>query len=312
MRSPNCFVCYTHAIFGTIYFLYPFKCTCPHSDTHFSSKPSFTISKLLLTVLVILSVFMLLPVFMCFPFLANLCTTKNSHCLIILSDLIFTTTVIFLVILVPLFAKDFLKLFNAWSSIFENYKYYSFQNIISDDIFRRIKFANRVQFIVIVLMCIAAVTTCFFESSYDDLPWYRFRAISLLYSAIFQTVFCFDLMRIIVLIGILLENVKLILNNATHISKLRITRFVHFFMTLHRNLNLANLFFTLFQITGLLITMIYLIFHIYALVDHASYNIYTFSVIQSRTIFTIITCVLSYYILDINLKKVSVQFLQYF
>lgn len=105
-------------------------------------------------------------------------------------------------------ARIFLKANQAWSSIFENYKYYGFKNIISQKNFNRFLLVNRLLIILIIVEIITTVIHHFSEISYDQLPWHNLRTFFLIHSIILQLTVSYDLKRMLILAGILLENVK--------------------------------------------------------------------------------------------------------
>jgi hypothetical protein len=144
----------------------------------------------------------------------------------------------------------------------------------------------------------------FSDNAYDNLPWSYPRKIALLVGTIFESLITFEAYHRIFRKAALLDAMKTALHKTCFTRDLNVFKKQLLLMAaMNANTKSIMNLMTPLLILWISTTIGFLIFNIYALIDHASYNVFTVMLTQLKTISFITRCGLFFYIHDENLKR---------
>jgi hypothetical protein len=303
MVMANCLVCLSRSYFDK-FLPYQIKGFCQHSQSNFSSSPTFRVSKIAVILNILVALSMLFPAASYLQSLKTVCAANRSLCLILMGDQVYVISGIILETVIAVKIETLRQDVLSWARIFENRKFYSLGDIIDDQKLRKFVMGRSVVMMVLLFGVITTEVYLFSNHGYDNLSWSYPRKMSMMVVSIIQCFIFVEAFQKIFVMGALLEAVKTTLRK-THFNKNFnvFKKQVHLIVAVSDCTKLITNLTTVLLTVWVLMAIILLIFNIYALIDHASYNFLTIMVTQEKTFLFIMACTSFLYMHDENLKR---------
>jgi hypothetical protein len=312
MVAANCFVCMSRSILDPFLVLYQIKGFCQHSRSNFSPIPTFKISKIALIINLSVTLALLIPAASYLPVLETLCATKKSLCFVLIGDEIFLISNILLEIITAAKMETVHQEMLTWLNIFEHRKFYSLDIIVDENKVKKFITVRTIGVMVAAWFVVVEALYFFSDNAYDNLPWSNARKIALLVGTIFESFITFEAYHRIFTKAALLDAMKTALHKTCFTRDFNVfKKQVLLMAAMNSNTKSIMNLMTALLLLWISTTIGFLIFNIYALIDYASYNVFTVMLTQLKTISFITSCGLFFYVHDENLKrKVSFFWLQ--
>jgi hypothetical protein len=311
MVATSCFVCMSRSILDPFLVLYQIKGFCQHSRSNFSSIPTFKISEIALIINLLITLALLIPAASYLPVLETLCATEKSLCFVLIGDEIFLISNILLEIITAAKMETVHQEMLTWLNIFEHRKFYSLDIIVDENKVKKFITVRTIGVMVAAWFVVVEALYFFSDNAYDNLPWSNARKIALLVCTIFESFITFEAYHRIFTKAALLDAMKTALHKTCSTRDFNDFKKKVLMAAMNSNTKSIMNLMTALLILWISTTIGFLIFNIYALIDHALYNVFTVMLTQLKTIFSITRCGLFFYIHEENLKrKVSFFWLQ--
>jgi hypothetical protein len=305
MVVANCLVCISRSYFDRFLVLYQIKGFCQHSQSSFSSSPTFRVSKIAVIFNLLVVISMVFPAVSYLQSLKMVCSATRSLCLILMADQIYVISSIVLETLIAVKIETIHQDTLSWLHIFENRRFYNIGNIFDEQKLKKFVAARSVS--ILMSLCVSIMTQIYLFSNhtyYDSLSWSYERKISMMVASIIQSFVFVEVFHKIFIMGALLEAAKTALRKTYFNKNFNIfKKQVHLIAAINDCSKLTMNLTTLLLIVWILTTIILLIFNVYALTDYASYNSLTIMVMHGKTIFFMMGCASFLHVHDENLKR---------
>jgi hypothetical protein len=170
-----------------------------------------------------------------------------------------------------------------WLNIFENRQFYSLGDIMDEKKIRKFMIARSGGMMITFCGAISIGTYLFSNYAYDNLPSSYPRKISLIVASSLQSFIFFEAFYNILIMGVVLQAMKK--SSTQNLFEQKCQRFQaasHLIAAINNNTKLIMTLVTVLLIVWILTNIIFLIFNIYALIDHDSYNFITINADASR------------------------------
>jgi hypothetical protein len=311
MVGADCLVCLSRSYFDKFLVLHQIKGFCQHSQSNFSLSPTFRVSKIAVIFNILVALSMLFPAASYLQSLKMVCPARRSLCLILMGDQIYVISGIILQTVIAVKVETIHQDILSWLNIFENRKIYCLGNIVDEQKLKKFVIGRSVAILVTLFGTIMSEIYLFSNHGYDNLSWSYPRKISMMVVSIIQSFIFMEAFHKIFIMGVLLEAVKTALRKTCFNKNFNVfKKQVHLIVAISDCTKLITNLTTVLLILWILMTVILLIFNIYALTDYASYNFLTIMITHQKTFLFIVACTSFFYIHDENLKrKVSLSLL---
>jgi hypothetical protein len=303
MVATNCFVCLSRSYFDRFLVLYQINGFCQHSQSNFSSSPTFRVSKIAVILNLLVTLSMVFPATSYLLSLKMVCTANRSLCLILIADQIYIFSSIFLEAVIAVKIETIHQDTLSWLNIFENREFYGLGDIVDEKKLRKFVIARSGGVLMIFCGMISGGMYLFSNHAYDNLMWSYARKVSLIVASTLQAFILVEAFHRIFIMGNVLEAMKKTLRKNFNRDFNLFKKQVHLISVVNNNTRLLITLITVLLIVWILTTIIFLIFNIYALTDHASHDIFTIILTQVKTSFSIMGVTVFFYIHDENIKK---------
>jgi hypothetical protein len=304
MVAANCYVCLSHSYFDKFLVLYQIKGFCQHSQSNFSSSPTFRISKIAVIFNILMALSMLFPAVSYLHSLKMVCTVNRSLCFILMGNQIYIISSIILETVIAVKIKSIHQNLLLWLNIFENRQFYSLGDIIDEKKIRKFMIARSGGMMITFCGAISIGTYLFSNYAYDNLPSSYPRKISLIVASSLQSFIFFEAFYNILIMGVVLQAMKKALRKTYLNRNVKVFKQqVHLIAAINNNTKLIMTLVTVLLIVWILTNIIFLIFNIYALIDHDSYNFITIMLMQVETSFLTLGLSLFFCVHDETLKR---------
>jgi hypothetical protein len=304
MFGANCLVCLTRSYFDRFLLIHQIKGFCQHSQSSFSSNPTFRVSKIavIFNLLVVLS--MVFPAVSYFQSLKMVCASNRSLCLILMGDQIYVISSIFLETVIAVKIETIRQEMLSWLHIFENRKFYGLGDIVDEKKLRKFVMARSVAMLMSLFRIIIIEAYVFSSHAYDNLSWSHARHISTTIASIIESFIFVEALHKIFIMGALLKAMKKAIRKAYLNRDFNVfKKQVHLVAAINDCTKLIMNLVTVLLIVWILACTTFLIFNIYAVTDSTSYNVLTTIVTNVKAIYLILASRSFLYFHDENLKR---------
>jgi hypothetical protein len=289
-------------------YLFPVQCYCSHSRYNFSKKPCCKISKIGLTWFASLILFFIVCITNSFIYAPRACAGEKSLCVIYMTDEFFVVGSCILLLLVVCNVKTQESELNTWLFIFENRRFYGLGPIIQKDIVVKINKASSV-FSVLVNSLMLCLT---FSYSYDNFPGNILRKMAICVCYAFQTRGAFEMVKRISLMGVMLQALETSLKtmkmtklflcpNTCLTTKLR--RYQNLICVINNGMEVYMKVTAVTLSIWTIMLVVTLIINIYVWIDHWDLSLGILSVLQLRTLVTVLGIVVIAFATENNVNK---------
>jgi hypothetical protein len=284
-RVSNCIVCLYRFVFDPFRPLYPIKGYCQHSKYYNADRPRFVIFKSILAFAFVCVVGLLLLGLYFSSYLPPLFQSNRSLCLILTADQLFILSTAIVGVAACFGLNGQVNEINSWIHVFEK----SSTTFINEMHIRRIKLYRKI-FITIINFSIIILTVMHYTFTKDHLPWNKLRNFLLVYSMGYQCYWTQEWCHRLQLIGIIIKGIRVFLESTLQRKPTLEKPFANtsrLVLMIHQNVELMVEYATHFIPLWILTVSINLILNIYILVNYNDYDIYALSMLQMRTVVTI-------------------------
>jgi hypothetical protein len=285
-RVSNCVVCFYRFVFDPFRPLYPIKGYCQHSKYYNSDRSRFVIFKSIQAFTSVAAVGLLLLGLYFSSYLPPLFQSNRSLCLILTADQLFILSTAILSVGACLGLDGQVNEINSWIYIFEK----SSTTIIDEMHIQRIKFYRKI-LITIIDFLIIILTVMHYTFSKDYLPWNKLREFLLVYCMGFQSYWAWEWCNRLQLIGAIMNGIRVFLESLPqekHTLEKPFAKTSRLVLMIHQNVELMVEYTMHFVPLWIVTLSINLILNIYILVNYNDYDMYALSMLQMRTIGTIV------------------------
>jgi hypothetical protein len=304
MVAANCFVCLSRSYFDKFLVLYPIRGFCQHSQSNFSSSPTFRVSKIAVVFNLLVTLSLLYPAASYLQSLKMVCPTNRSLCLLLIGDQVYLISSIILETVIAIKIETIRQDMLTWLTIFEHRRFYNLGDIVDKAKLRKFVIARNVAIMVTLFGGTLSGIYLFSNHAYDNLPQSNTRKISVIVASIIEGCVFLEAFHKIFTMGALLDAMKTALHQIHFNKDFNVFRkLIHLLATINYCTKLIMNVTSVLLILWILTTIIFLIFNIYALTDYVSYDFLTIMVTQEKAFFFVMACTLFFHIHDDKLKK---------
>jgi hypothetical protein len=304
MDAANCFVCLSRSYFDKFLVLYPIRGFCQHSQSNFSSSPTFRVSKIAVIFNLLVTLSLLYPAASYLQSLKIVCPANRSLCLLLMGDQVYLISSIILETVIAVKIETIRQEMLSWMNIFEHRRFYDLGDIVDKPKLRKFVIGRNVAIMVSLFGATIAGIYLFSNHAYDNLPRSVARKISVIVASIIEGCIFLEAFHKIFFMGALLDAMKTALRQ-THFNKdfNVFSKLIHLLAAINYCTKLIMNVTSVLLILWIFTTIIFLIFNIHALTDYVSYDFLTIMLMQEKALFFVMGCTLFFYVHDDNLKK---------
>lgn len=197
-------MCILQSKYDCYRYIFPIRFCCKHSNTNFSQKPCFKLSKILLTLSWIQYVLTFIPVAAYFVNLPSVCQRDQYLCVFLISDQVFGVSSLLLGGTILFKLETQRQELAFWLSLFENHNSYNLGPIICGDDLKKFQLYRLLSSYSFLVEGILSFLIYFYALE-NNLPWTFLKQASLCFACSLQGKGLFELSKKIALIGAILK-----------------------------------------------------------------------------------------------------------
>jgi hypothetical protein len=178
-------MCILQSKYDCYRYIFPIRFCCKHSNTNFSQKPCFKLSKILLTLSWIQYVLTFIPVAAYFVNLPSVCQRDQYLCVFLISDQVFGVSSLLLGGTILFKLETQRQELAFWLSLFENHNSYNLGPIICGDDLKKFQLYRLLSSYSFLVEGILSFLIYFYALE-NNLPWTFLKQASLCFACSLQ------------------------------------------------------------------------------------------------------------------------------